>query len=101
MILDNRIVENDKQRAVLNNNSVEVGATVATDTARLVEIPSNGSVVPTVDDQSTTSHFLQAIMKKLGLNICPPIPPNLGNFDNIRTTQFRFIFLIVQMDRSK
>lgn len=77
VILDNRIVENDKQR--LSNNSAEVGATVATDTDRLV--PSNGSVVPTVDDQSTTSHFLQAIMTKLGLNICPPIPPNLGEFD--------------------
>lgn len=79
VILDNRIVENDKSRAVLNNNSAdEVVATVATDTERLVELPLNGSVVPTIDDQSTTSHFLQAIMTKLGLNTCPPIPPNLG-----------------------
>lgn len=76
VILDNRIVE-------LNNNSAEVGGTVATDTDRLVELPANESVVPTIDDQSTTSHFLQSVMKKLGLNTCPPIPPNLGKVQTL------------------
>lgn len=68
-----------EQNDILKNTSIEI--------LNSTEQHTTTNVTTKKLENNTKSHFMQSLMTKLGLNACPPIPPNLDGPIEVDTTE--------------